>query len=62
MTRVLIRQRHVGHSIALRLQGLGVLPNHSSLRQRSEPWLILSCQTLALVCSGPDQAMRPSSD
>jgi hypothetical protein len=50
MTRVLIKQRHLGHSVAVCAQRLGILSDHSSPRQRSAHWLILSCQALALVC------------
>ena len=50
MTRVLIKQRHLGRSVAVCPQGLGILSDHSSPRQRSAHWLVLSCQALALVC------------
>ena len=50
MTRVWIRQRHAGRFVAVGAQRLGIPPNHSSPRRRSAHWLILSCQTLALVC------------
>jgi len=50
MTRVLIRQRHLDHSVAVCSQRLGILSDHSSPRQRSAHWLILSCQALALAC------------
>lgn len=49
MTRALTRQRHVGHSIAVRAQRLWILPKHSFPRQLSAHWLIFSCQILALV-------------
>ena len=50
MTKALIKQRHLGGSVAVCAQGLGILSDHSSPRQRSTQWLILSCQALALVC------------
>ncbi|MGB9074087.1 MAG: VWA domain-containing protein [Terriglobales bacterium] len=50
MTRVWIRQRHAGRFVAVGAQRLGIPPNHSSPRRRPAHWLILSCQTLALVC------------
>ena len=48
MTRALTRQRHVGHSIAVRAQLLAILPKHFFPRQLSSHWRIF-CQILALV-------------